>query len=103
MSELRDTIVSLAALVVAIFQLLFEAAFGGGRGSQPRQHESRADTAAHSCEQPQNGEEQTSLSDEALFRLCRRLQEELRRNNRELSTSKVYFPTIGRLERLPAG
>ena len=85
MSLIRSAVCNVAGLVAAILQLLFEAVFGPGKERQ-RKHRRSSAASAHS--RPHETEEQ-SLSDEALVRLCRRLQEELRRKDKELTSSKA--------------
>lgn len=93
MSLIQIAVCNLAGFVAAILQLLFEAVFGPGKARQ-RKHSKSSAASVHS--RPDETEEH-SLSDEALVRLCRRLQEELRRKDKELTSSKASLaraPTV---------
>ena len=67
-----------------------EALFGPGQASKPRQRGRSKGSGAHGCSQPHKEEEQAPLSGAALVRLCRGLQEEVRRKERELITCKAW-------------
>lgn len=88
MTSVQNIVLSVAALVAALVQLLFEAAFQG-HASKARQHGRRPGRSADGHQQPRGTGEQVSLSGQALVRLCRGLQEELRRKDKELTTCKV--------------
>ena len=85
MGLVQIAVYSVAGFVAAILQLLFEAVFGPAKARQ-RKHSKSSAASAHS-RRHETGEQ--SLSDEALVRLCRRLQEELRRKDKELTSSKA--------------
>ena len=89
MSLAQKTLYTVAGLVAAILQLLFEAAFGPGQASRASHSRRRTGNGAHRCSQPRETEEHASLSGQALVRLCRGLQEEVRRKERELTTCKA--------------
>ena len=89
MSLAQKALCNVAGLVVAILQLLFEAVFGPGQASKASQRGRRIGNATQRRIQPHETREQGSLSVEALVRLCRGLQEEVRRKEGELTTCKA--------------
>ena len=89
MSLAHRVLYTVAGLVAAILQLLFEAAFGPGKAGKPRHRGGKICNDAHARSQLCRSNEQASLSGEALVRLCRGLQEEVRRKERDLTTCKV--------------
>ena len=78
------------ALLAAILQLLYETAFGPSHACKSGQQNGRSlGTSAGSSGRSRAPKEEASLSDGALVRLCRGLQEELRRKDKELTICKV--------------
>ena len=91
MSLAQKALYTVAGILAAILQLLFEAVFGPGEAGKARQRGRgcRIGSAAHDCSQPHETRNGASLSGEALVRLCRGLQEEVRRKEGELTTCKA--------------
>ncbi len=89
MSLAQKALYLVAGLVAAILQLLFEAAFGPSQARKGSQRGHRTGNAAYRRGQPDETREQDTLSGEALVRLCRGLQEEVRRKEGELTICKA--------------
>ena len=101
MNALQNIFFHGTALLAAILQLLYETAFGPSHACKSGQQNGRSlGTPAGSSGRSRAPKEQASLSDDALVRLCRGLQEELRRKDKELTTCKVssWGPTADRQE-----
>ena len=89
MSLVQRALYTVAGLIAAVLQLLIKAAFGPGEASKTSQRGRSKGNDAHGPSQPREKEKQTSLSGDALVRLCRGLQEEVRRKEKDLTGCKA--------------
>ena len=90
MNALQKILFHGTALLAAILQLLYETAFGPSHACKSGQQNGRSlGTSAGSLGRSRAPKQEASLSDDALVRLCRGLQEELRRKDKELTICKV--------------
>ena len=89
MSLAQRVLYTVAGLVAAILQLLFEAAFGPGQAGKASRSGGKIEQAAYGRSQPDEITEPATLSGQALVKICRGLQEEVRRKERDLTTCKA--------------